>query len=452
MLENPGFTALKQKLNLKNIFEIRQIARKVGVPRPTTGKKERLVSGILDVASGKADPVDQSRFGAPPSSEEYDRNLVALVNKCRAQSLDAMQENGDRAGAVLSVASGDGEYNVVGFLDREKDKWLIRTGCALVNDVFVADRFAEKYGLRRGDKLCGTAKRVSPDSYAGLAALTSVNGTAPEALSERAVFDGLIPVYPEKRLNLSQGGVVGRILDLTCPLGAGQRALITAPHGAGKTTLLKNIAQCLIAGNADLKIIALLIDARPEEASDFSASLQGAEVISCAPQGLTAELMLEYAKRIAENGGDVALLIDGLSDYARCLELYGTPLPEAVEKVKRLFCAARKLSGGGSLTIAATLGDGDSLDRALYANLKGAANMYVTLSGSLARSRVYPSLDLQNTRTLRDEKLLSAAELKAADILRTEYAEKGTQSVISLFTDFSDNASLCEELLRKERD
>lgn len=455
MTENSELLTLKQKLNEKNIFEIRQIARKVGVPQPTTGKKERLVSGILDIASGKADPVDPSRFGAPPSSEEYDRILVALVHKCRVQYLSEMGEEGEAHGAVLSVANDDSldGYGVSGFLDIDKGKYFIRTGGAAVNDVFVNDYYADKYNLRRGDKVRCLAKRVSRDTYAGLIAVTEVNGSAPEEGVERVSFENCVPVYPERRLTLSHGNsVAGRMIDLMCPLGAGQRALIVAPHGTGKTTLLKNIAQGLLANNNSAKIILLLIDSRPEEISDFTSSLQGAEVVLCNPQSggvRTANLALEHAKRLTENGGDAVLLIDGLSEYARSLELYGTSLPEAIEQTKELISSARNVKGGGSLTIVSTVGDGDSLERTLYANLKGVANMFVTLSLSLARSRVYPPFDLQNTRTLRDENLLTDTELKAADALRAEYSENGTQGVISLFTSTADNAQLCANLLQK---
>lgn len=454
MTEYPELETLKQKLNDKNIFEIRQIARKVGVPQPTTGKKERLVSGIIDIASGKVDPVDPSRFGAPPSSEEYDRILVALVHKVRAQSLNAVAEEESGDGAVLSVAGDDSAdgYAVSGFLDRDKGKWIIRTGGAPVNDIFVNDYYADKYILRRGDKVCGTARRKYADSFAALQSVTSVNGCAPEEDAHRREFDELIPVYPEKRLSVSQGGISGRIIDLMCPLGAGQRTLVTAPHGTGKTALLKCMAQGLQVGNDGLKIIVLLIDSRPEEISDFTSSLHGAEVIPCVAHGgggRVVRLALEYAKRLTERGEDVVLLIDGLSEYARSLELYGMPLADAVEDAKELISCARNIKDGGSLTIVSTVGDGDPLERALYSNLKGSANMFITLSGALARSRVYPPFDLQNTRTLRDENLLTADELKAADILRMHYIEHGTQGIISLFAGSADNAKLCENLLNK---
>ena len=125
------------------------------------------------------------------------------------------------------------------------------------------------------------------------------------------------------------------------------------------------------------------------------------------------------------------------------------PLADAVEDAKELISCARNIKDGGSLTIVSTVGDGDPLERALYSNLKGSANMFITLSGALARSRVYPPFDLQNTRTLRDENLLTADELKAADILRMHYIEHGTQGIISLFAGSADNAKLCKNLLNK---
>ncbi|MDE5721963.1 MAG: hypothetical protein K2I30_04390 [Clostridia bacterium] len=449
MTENPLLEKLKNKLNGRNIFEVRQIARQVGVPQPTTGKKERLVSGILEIAAGNADPAAPSTVGRTPS-ESYDNKLVSEVFSCRAQCLVAKQIQGDTASAQLSVASGADaeEFSASGILVKQDGNFFMRgKSCG---DVFVNETFVKRFKLRVGDKVSGTAKRKQGVAIAGLMSVSAVNGAQPEALENRADFDGLIPVYPDRRLTLSEdGGTAGRIIDLICPIGAGQRGIILSPHGTGKTTLLKNIALGLKSGG--LKVLTLLINSRPEEISDFTSGLDGAEVFYCAAHAEdihTAKFVSEYAKRLTECSHDTVLLIDGLCEYARSQILNGTTLPQAVEEAKSFLSAARNVKCGGSLTVIATLpSDGGELEATLCASLQSVVNMRLILSAELSSARIYPPVDILSSRTLRDEKLLSDDEIKCADTLRSVCEKHGFAAVLKLFKETADNAQLLSQIL-----
>ncbi|MDE7181831.1 MAG: hypothetical protein K2O41_02205 [Clostridia bacterium] len=448
MSENPLLENLRNKLNGKNIFEVRQIARQVGVPQPTTGKKERLVSGILEIAAGKADPAAPSTVGRTPS-ESYDNKLVSEVFSCRAQCLAAKQIQYDTTSAELSVASGEetDEYSVSGLLKKEDGNYFLhRTNGG---DIYVNESFIKRFNLRIGDNVSGTAKRKQGIEIAGLLSLSAINGAQPEEIENRPNFDDLTPIYPDRRITLSDdGGTAARIINLICPIGAGQRGIILSPHGTGKTTLLKNIALGLKTGGA--KIITLLINSRPEEISDFTSGLEGAEVIPCTPHGgaQTAKLALEYAKHLTELSQETVLLIDGLCEYARSLILNGMPLSQAVEEAKSFLSSARNVQGGGSLTVIATLPSvGGEIEATLSESLQSVVNMRINLSAELSSARIYPPVDILSSRTLRDEKLLTDGEITCADELRSICEKQGAAAVIKLFKETEDNAQLITRIL-----
>lgn len=454
---------IERRLNAKTIHDLRQIARAVGVPRPADGRKERILDGIIQIASGKSDPAEPAVRGAHPKSAEYDRQLVADIFRCREINLSAITE-ADGTDIEMSVASGAAsdplDFKAEGILEKSNGRWFMRVnGCRenFASDIFVNEYFINRYGFREGDIISGKCKRSSLDELAGLASVISVNGISPEFIQNRLNFESLIPVYPDKQIKIAinQEDFTGRIVDLLSPLGAGQRAIVAAPHGTGKTAVLKDIVRGL-RNNGGVKVVILLVDARPEEAADFKRSFTDIDVFTspfdagAAGHVRTARLALEFSKRQAEQRKNVVLVLDDLTRLTRAFNSCGKQVSSmldtsALESAKKFLAAAKNTEEGASLTIISALSTGgDPLDEAIYSGLKDLCNMRITLSLSLARSRVYPPVDIAETCAYGDEKLLSSTEINAAVKLRRE----GVEKIFALFAHTENNERLCEELLR----
>lgn len=455
---------IERRLNAKTIHDLRQVARAVGVPRPADGKKDRVIDFIIQIASGKCDPAKPAVRGAHPKSAEYDRQLVSDIFRCREICLSA---NGDAESdkSEISVSSGVEfdplDFTATGILEKNNGRWFMRVnGCRenFISDIFVNEYFINAFKLREGDCVSGKCKRSSLDELAGLASVHSVNGVPPDMLSGRLNFESLTPVYPDKRLKIArdQQDITGRIIDLFSPVGAGQRAIISAPHGTGKTAVLKDVARGLQYNNSELKLIILLVDARPEEAADFTRSFPEADVFTspfdAGANGHvhTARLALEYAKRQAEQCKHTVLVLDDLTRLTRAFNACGKSVSaaldsSALDSAKKFLAAAKNTEEDASLTIISALskGVGDPLDEAIYSGLKDLCNMNISLSLSLARSRVYPPIDIAETCAYGDEKLLSSNEIKAAVKLRSESTEK----IFAHFAKTENNEDLCKKLL-----
>ena len=453
---------LTKRLNAKTIHELRQLGRALGVPHPADGKKELLIEGILAVASGKKDPEQPTKRGAPPKSQEYDRRLAADILRCREIFLiNDMPTEERKAPHEIFVASPNSsslDYTGGGILEYDGENWFLRTtGCRedFVHDVFVNKHFVNSYNLREGDFVEGRCKRVSTDEMAGLASVLKVNGLQPET-SERAEFDKLSPIYANKKWTISCGAKdkAGRIIDLLAPIGAGQRALVISPHGCGKTSILKQIAAGIAHNNRNAKIVIVLIDVSPEDAADFTKSFNGADVFTSpfdagtAAHLRTMRLALEYCKRQTELCKEVVLIIDDMTKLVRAYNSYGNTTAgldySAVDCAKRVLAAARNTEQGGSLTVISALNTagGDVIEDTAYSALKDICNVKISLSLSLARSRVYPPIDLKETYSAQDGKLLTEEELQATVKLRN----KETEEIFTLLDDTESNEQLVKAL------
>lgn len=451
------------RLRAKTIHDLRQIARAAGVPQPAIGKKERTLDCILKIASGECDPIAPSTRGAHPKSADYDRQIVADILRCREISLSLNADQPEQEGLIMTVGSGaeygQSEFTAVGILEKTDGRWFLRVnGCRenFISDIYVNEYYVNTFNLKEGDMVEGKCKRPSPDEIAGLIAVKSVNGGQPSEILRRTAFENLTPVYPEKRLRaeFNAQGLAGRMIDILSPVGAGQRAVITVPHGVGKTDFLIDVARGIQNNNPKVKLIILLIDAQPEEASCFERAFPDSDVFVSGfdtPAYLhvrTAKLALEYAKRCVEAKGDAVIILDGLTSltnaYNSCGRQFSTSLEtSASDSVKKFLSAARNTAEGGSLTIISSLNsDGDGIDGAIYSALKDLCNMRVTLSLQLARMRVQPPIEIDKTYTLRDEKLLSAEELEAALKLRKMTSEQ----IFKLFSQTDSNEQLCNRL------
>lgn len=435
---------IRRRLNDKTIHELRQLARAVGVPRPAEGRKERLLDLITRIASGENDPVAPAVRGAHPKSGEYDRQLVADILRCREICLSSHETKENKEYTEVSVGSGlDGDafdFSAAGILENSGGKWFMHLNGVsedLCSDVYVNDYFVSNYGLREGDLLSGKCKRTSTDEIAGLSSLKSVNGVAPDAVSKRRDFNSLSPVYPDKRLL-----TLNKIIDLFSPVGAGQRVLVTGGHGSGRAALIKEVARGIKENNPQIKLIILSVDCAPEEAADYTRLFADADVFTspfgsgAAVHVRTARLALEYAKRHTEMSKDVVLVLDDMTKLTRAYnscgkQVYAALDSTALDSAKKFLAAARNAEEGGSLTIISSLNAdcNDPVDAAIFSGLKDICNNKITLSQTLAQSRVYPPIDLASSGAYGYEKLLSEDELELAAKLRG----KDIQSVINYF-------------------
>lgn len=457
---------LELKLQSKGIHTLRQIGRVVGVSNPTVKKKEELIRDIMAIATNELQPSARSTRGAPPKSEDYDRELVEEVESCRQAYGTRQLEEPPKPDLVLNApgAEEDREKLYCGVLENADKFWFLRTQNMQIsssNDVFVHSSFVNRFHLRQGDYIVCRAKRRKAGECPGATYIVSVNDKSPE-LERSAPFETLIPCYPDRRFTLEHVGctLTDRVIDLFSPVGRGQRALIVSPPKAGKTTMLKTIAHSVCNNYPDAKVIVLLIDERPEEVTDIRRSVQGATVVYSTFDKAeshhihTAALTLEYAKRLVENGQDVLILMDSITRLTRAYNavcnsgrtLSGGLDPQALVEPKRFFGAARNIEGGGSLTIVATalIDTGSRLDDVIYEEFKSTGNMEIVLSRDLAERRVFPAVEIRSSGARKEELLLSEDELKTAAMIRGCMAKKLTEEeVFAAMEKTADNAEFC---------
>ena len=331
-----------------------------------------------------------------------------------------------------------------GFLRREN----MRPG---PGDVYISQSQIRRFELRTGDQVAGQIREPKDnEKYHGVLKVEAVNGQDPESIRGRPQFDKLVPVYPDERLKMETSPLEmsGRVFDLFCPIGKGQRALIVSPPKAGKTTLLKKIANAIASNHPECDLFALLVDERPEEVTDMRRSIEG-DVVSSTfdehPDNHTAvaELTLERCKRLVELGHDVVILLDSITRLARAWNqvmpatgrtLSGGLDTSALHRPKRFFGAARNIEEGGSLTIVATalIETGSKMDDVIFEEFKGTGNMEINLVRKLADSRIFPAVDIKKSGTRHEELLLSEVELRKVVMLRRATAVLGTQEMTEL--------------------
>lgn len=307
----------------------------------------------------------------------------------------------------------------------------------LPKDVYISLSQIRRFSLRGGDVISGQARPPKEgERYLSLLKVEKVNSQDPEKAKERPHFRKLTPIFPIEHLKLETDSktLSTRIIDLIAPIGKGQRAMIVAPPKAGKTWLLQSIAAGVAENHPDVTLMVALIGERPEEVTDMKRKVKG-EVFasnfdeSPEAQVRVAELTVEKAKRIAEKGGDVVILMDSLTRLARAYNLVVPPSgrtlsggfdPSALFPPKFFFGAARKLEEGGSLTIIATalVETGSRMDEVIFEEFKGTGNMELKLDRKLANKRIYPAIDIKNSSTRNENLLYSKDDYEAVIRLR----------------------------------
>ena len=298
-------------------------------------------------------------------------------------------------------------------------------------DVYVSLSQIRRFGLRKGDTVTGAIRHPKDnEKYMALLRIDNVNEMDPEEAKQRPTFDKLTPLFPDERIRLehSPTAVSERIIDLIAPIGKGQRGMVVSPPKAGKTTVLKQIANGFLNSDPNVHLIVLLVDERPEEVTDWQRTVEAAEVVYSTfdkppDQHIqVTELVLERAKRLAEMGQDVAILLDSITRLARAYNLAapasGKILSGGIDSTalyppRRFFGAARNIEEGGSLTIiASTLVEtGSRMDDGIFEEFKGTGNWEIRLDRQLSEKRIFPAINVEASGTRKEELLMTNEEL-----------------------------------------
>ncbi len=414
-----------------NLAELRELARQKGIGSITRYRKAELID-LLEKDEPQNIPI--------PIVEEKNAN---------ASDMDS-----DIYGEGILEVLADG----FGFL--RTDNYLPGT-----NDIYVAPSQIRRFNLKTGDKLKGKLRVAREnEKFSALMYLTEVNGDNPERAAKRPSFDDLTPVFPTEplKLEIDQKELSTRLIDIIAPIGKGQRGMIVAPPKAGKTVLLKKVANSITQKYPNVYVIVLLIDERPEEVTDMQRSISGnVDVVYSTfdeqPEHhkRVAEMVLERAKRLVEQGKDVVILLDSITRLSRAYNLTvpssGRTLsggldPSALYMPKRFFGAARNIEKGGSLTILATalVETGSKMDDVIFEEFKGTGNMELVLDRKMSEKRIFPAINISRSGTRREELLLNKEELDAVFFLRNSFtgslsAGEVTEQIIDILAKTGNN-------------
>ena len=373
-------------------------------------------------SQGGQGPGGQGGDGGPrnrrPSREERRRMREERRVREMQEREQELAEAPVRTGLLDVLPDGYGFLRTSGYLPGQED-------------VYVSLSQVRRFALRKGDTVEGAIRQPKDsEKYYALLRIDSVNGMDPEAAKERRTFDKLTPLFPDERIRLENGAgaVSERIIDLVAPIGKGQRGMVVSPPKAGKTTVLKQIANGFINSDPDLHMIILLVDERPEEVTDWQRTVAAAEVVYSTfdkppDQHIqVTELVLERAKRLAEMGKDVAIILDSITRLARAYNLAapasGKILSGGIDSTalyppRRFFGAARNLEEGGSVTIIASalVETGSRMDDGIFEEFKGTGNWEIRLDRQLSEKRIFPAINVEASGTRKEELLMTTEEL-----------------------------------------
>lgn len=359
----------------------------------------------------------------------------------RIVAVQAKQNGSVYGGGVLEILP-DG----FGFLRSEENNYL-----AGAEDIYVSPSQIKRFGLRKGDTIEGLIRPPKDNErFFAMLQVQKVNGIDSDKIYNRPLFENLTPLHPNERftLELDKNALTQRVIDIIAPIGKGQRALIVAPPKSGKTMILQAIAHSIAENYKDAVLMVLLIDERPEEVTDMSRSVKGEVVASTFDEPAdrhvqVAEMVIEKAKRMAEQGKDVVILLDSITRLARA---YNTVAPSSgrvltggleatsLQKPKRFLGAARNIEEGGSLTIIATamIETGSRMDEVIFEEFKGTGNSELCLDRKLSERRIFPAVDINRSSTRKENLLLTEDELNKVWIMRKVLAPLGPVDAMTM--------------------
>ena len=362
---------------------------------------------------------------------------IENISRAKTQTLifAILKHKADNDEEVL----GDGVLDILqegyGFLRSSNDSYVSGP-----DDIYVSPNQIRRFNLSTGDVVTGKIRAPKKgEKYFALIKVSEVNEDKPENIRNRIPFSSLIPLHPNERLNLELGNggtedITARVIDLVSPFGKGQRGLIVSPPKAGKTMIMQNIASSISVNHPDCELIVLLIDERPEEVTEMVRTVRGEVISSTFDEPAkrhvqVAEIVIAKAKRRAEQGKNVIILLDSITRLARA---YNTVAPSsgkvltggvdanALQRPKRFFGAARNIENGGSITIIATalVDTGSKMDEVIYQEFKGTGNMELHLERRLSEKRIFPAININSSGTRREELITEEQELQKMWILR----------------------------------
>lgn len=466
------------------LVELRQMAKEKGIKNVSKLKKDELLDLLFSNNSSNIDDKKEDNLTEDNKLANVNEtsNLKETVRKNDDEIYD-IEKNTDNSIKNNNTPSTriEGGYKltneddqiVEGILEVLPDGYGFLRGKNYLSspkDVYISSVQIRRFRLDKGDKIKGIARvpqDTEKDKFPALIFVGEVNGESPEKAYRRKKFDDLIPIYPNERIRLetTPNEYAMRIIDLISPIGKGQRGMIVAPPKVGKTTLIKKIANSISINNPEVELIVLLIDERPEEVTDMTRSIKGDVIYSTFDElpehhVKVAEMVLERAKRLTEQGKDVVILLDSITRLARAYNLVipssGRTLsggldPSALHKPKKFFGAARNIENGGSLTILATalIETGSRMDDVIFEEFKGTGNMEVHLDKKLSEKRIFPAIDINKSGTRREELLLTQKELETVFALRKAMSSMSISDVTEELIDEMVSTKNNEEFIEK---
>ncbi|MDR2898057.1 MAG: transcription termination factor Rho [Spirochaetaceae bacterium] len=335
------------------------------------------------------------------------------------------------------------------------------------DDIYISPSQIRLFNLKTGDTIYGQIRSPKEgERFFALLRIETVNFDDTREAQLRIPFENLTPLYPDEKLNLetTTEETSTRIMNLLCPIGKGQRALIVAPPKAGKTILMQRIANAITTNHPEVYLIVLLIDERPEEVTDMERTIKAEVISSTFDEQATrhvqvAEMVLEKAKRLVEHKRDVVIFLDSITRLARAYNqtvptsgkvLSGGVDSNALHKPKRFFGAARNVEEGGSLTIISTalIDNGSRMDEVIFEEFKGTGNMEVDLDRKLADRRLFPAINIKKSGTRKEDLLLTEEELQKIWVLRKVINPMDDAEIIELLIDKMKKTKNNEAFLR----
>jgi len=451
------------------LVDLKNKAKELGIKNISKLKKSEIIDELLKVTPNAIEKngVILTERIAPKVREQENSNNTFFKNYENRENYSITDEQKEEKKERLKVMINEsGSSKGVLEVQENNNFGFLRCNNYLTgeNDIYVSPSQIRRFNLRTGDEVQGKVREAKEgEKFKALLFVEKVNGDNPEKAIGRKNFETLTPIYPNERLHLetnNEKDLSSRLMDIICPIGKGQRGIIVAPPKAGKTTLLKKVAQNISKNHLDIKLIVLLIDERPEEVTDMKRSINGDVIYSTfdeEPQNhaKVAQMVLERAKRMVEQGKDVVILLDSITRLSRAYNLTINPTgrtlsggldPGALIMPKKFFGAARNIEEGGSLTILATalVETGSRMDDMIFEEFKGTGNMEVHLDRRLQERRIFPAIDIYKSGTRKEDLLLSDEEKEVAFAIRKVMYRDGnienvTENLINMLSKTKNN-------------